>query len=161
MSLLSGIQKEAHREANRRYVTRNVEKVRERNRLRKRRDYEDPIRKLVLRIRVRVYRALRWSKTRVFKSNSTMGLVGITKDGLLKHIESQFLPGMNWENMGDWHLDHIKPCASFDLSDPEQQKLCFHYTNLQPLWASDNLSKGPKLSMERTLRQKYSVQSVA
>ena len=48
---------------------------------------------------------------------------------------------MSWENMGEWHLDHIRPCASFDLTDPDQQRQCFHYSNLQPLWASDNLSK--------------------
>lgn len=54
---------------------------------------------------------------------------------------------MTWANYGKsgWHIDHIKPCASFDLSDPDQQKACFHYSNLQPLWAFDNLSKGAKL----------------
>lgn len=45
---------------------------------------------------------------------------------------------------GKIHIDHIKPCTSFDLADPEQQKACFHYTNLQPLWAVDNLKKGEK-----------------
>lgn len=50
-----------------------------------------------------------------------------------------FLPGMSWERRSDIHIDHIRPCASFDLTDPEQQKQCFHYTNLKPLWARDNL----------------------
>lgn len=49
---------------------------------------------------------------------------------------------------GEWHIDHIKPCASFDLTDPEEQKECFHYTNLQPLWAKDNLNKGAKYDDE-------------
>jgi hypothetical protein len=53
---------------------------------------------------------------------------------------------MTWENHGryGWHIDHIRPCASFDLADPEQQRKCFHYTNLQPLWASENMRKGDK-----------------
>ena len=63
------------------------------------------------------------------------------------HLENQFVDGMNWNNYGKngWHIDHIKPCASFDLTDPKQQKICFHYTNLQPLWAIDNLIKHSKL----------------
>ena len=67
-----------------------------------------------------------------------------------QHLESQFLPGMTWENHSPdgWHIDHIKPCSSFDLTDPEQQKICFHYTNLQPLWATDNLSKGKKVDWQ-------------
>jgi len=79
------------------------------------------------------------------KSNNTMGLVGCDSDQLMRHIESMFDEHMSWENYGDWHVDHILPCAHFDLTDPEQQAKCFHYTNLQPLWASDNLSKSNKL----------------
>ena len=55
---------------------------------------------------------------------------------------------MTRDNYGMWHVDHIIPCASFDFSDPKQQELCFHYTNLQPLWAEDNLKKGAKLDYE-------------
>lgn len=63
------------------------------------------------------------------------------------HIESQFKDNMSWDNHGlhGWHIDHKTPCASFDLKDPEEQKICFHYSNLQPLWAKDNLSKGCKI----------------
>lgn len=75
------------------------------------------------------------------KAMPTMQLVGCDVEMLRLHIESQFKPGMTWENMGQWHIDHIKPCASFDLSKPEDQMACFHYTNLQPLWARDNLRK--------------------
>ncbi|REK64910.1 MAG: hypothetical protein DWQ49_01035, partial [Bacteroidetes bacterium] len=81
------------------------------------------------------------------KSKNTLKLLGCSVDFLKKHIESQFEPGMSWENYGfdGWHMDHIVPCASFDLSDPEQQQKCFNYTNLQPLWAKDNISKSAKL----------------
>ena len=62
----------------------------------------------------------------------------------MDHLEKQFQPGMSWDNHGydGWHVDHIRPCASFDLTDEEQVRKCFHYTNLQPLWAKDNLRKG-------------------
>lgn len=80
------------------------------------------------------------------KAASTMELAGCTVAQLRHHLQARFTDGMNWENYGKhgWHIDHIRPCASFDLSDPEQQRQCFHYTNLQPLWAADNIRKGAK-----------------
>ena len=79
-------------------------------------------------------------------------LAGCGLDELRRHIESKWVDGMSWENYGNpngdhtncWHIDHIKPCCSFNLIDIEEQRKCFHYTNLQPLWAKDNLSKGGK-----------------
>lgn len=79
------------------------------------------------------------------KSLSTMMLIGCEIDYLMIHIQTQFTRGMNWENYGLWHIDHIKPCAKFDLSKPKEQSKCFHYTNLQPLWAEDNLRKSDKI----------------
>jgi len=55
---------------------------------------------------------------------------------------------MTRENHGKWHLDHVRPCASFDLTKPEEQEKCFHYSNYQPLWAEQNLSKGAKLDYD-------------
>lgn len=92
------------------------------------------------RLRNRVKMAL----TRGLRSGKFWDLTGCTIGELLEHIERQFTSGMSWENRGQWHLDHIRPCASFDLSDPEQQRACFHFTNLQPLWARDNLAKGAR-----------------
>lgn len=73
-----------------------------------------------------------------------MQLVGCSVTDLKKHLEKQFQPGMSWDNWGNdgWHIDHIRPCSSFDLTDPAEQVKCFHYTNMQPLWATDNLKKG-------------------
>tara|TARA_R110002051_G_scaffold325769_1_gene431022 strand:+ start:5782 stop:6384 length:603 start_codon:yes stop_codon:yes gene_type:complete len=75
---------------------------------------------------------------------SSFDFVGCSIDELKEHLSSQFQNGMSWENYGEWHIDHIKSCASFDLSIEEEQHKCFHYSNLQPLWAIDNLKKGSK-----------------
>lgn len=82
------------------------------------------------------------------KAENTILLLGCTVPYLKGHIALQFSEGMSWDNYGEWEIDHIIPCSSFDLADPQQQKKCFHYTNLQPLWKSDNRSKGAKLPEE-------------
>jgi hypothetical protein len=86
------------------------------------------------------------------KIDDTMALVGINLDGLKLHIESLFVRGMNWDAFmrGEIHIDHKRPCASFDLSRPDHQRECFHYTNLQPLWKFENLSKGAKFNLTET-----------
>tara|TARA_R110002073_G_scaffold135637_1_gene283912 strand:+ start:947 stop:1540 length:594 start_codon:yes stop_codon:yes gene_type:complete len=78
------------------------------------------------------------------KAHKTMRLLGCTIDYVRHYLEAQFAEGMTWDNHGGWHIDHIKPCAAFDLTNDKQQLECFNYTNLQPLWASDNMSKGSK-----------------
>lgn len=95
--------------------------------------------RLRLYLRNRIKSALK----RVKKSKRTEQLVGCTIDQLRSHIESQFKPGMEWANhsQNGWHIDHIRPCASFNLCDPQQQERCFHYTNLQPLWGEENRRK--------------------
>ena len=80
------------------------------------------------------------------KSKPTLILLGCTIEELWTHLENKFTEGMTKENHGKWHVDHIIPCVSFDLTKPEQQAKCFHYTNLQPLWAKDNQEKGAKYS---------------
>lgn len=96
--------------------------------------------KLIHTIRVRIKDVLRGHS----KSDSTINMLGCTINELWKHLESTFKPGMTKENHGLWHVDHIIPCSSFDLSKPEEQAKCFHYSNLQALWAHENLSKGDK-----------------
>lgn len=80
------------------------------------------------------------------KATKTIELVGCSIDYLKNHLESKFDSNMSWDNYGSyWHIDHIRPCASFDLSDLEQQKICFHYSNLQPLEAKENIRKGARV----------------
>jgi hypothetical protein len=82
------------------------------------------------------------------KSARTLELIGCTIPELRTHLERQFTPGMSWDNYGygddKWHIDHIRPCASFDLTDPAQQRACFHFSNLQPLWQPDNFRKNKR-----------------
>ena len=80
-------------------------------------------------------------------SVKTLDVIGCSIEELKKYLEAKFLEGMNWSNYGlkGWHIDHIKPCSSFDLTNEEELKKCFHYTNLQPLWCRDNWSKSDKL----------------
>jgi hypothetical protein len=100
----------------------------------------DPNFKLLTILRGRIKDVLRGHS----KSDSTINVLGCTIEELWQHLEKQFQPNMTKENHGEWHVDHIIPCTSFDLTDPKQQVKCFHYTNLQPLWALDNLKKGQK-----------------
>lgn len=80
------------------------------------------------------------------KAAKTMELIGCSVLELRTHLEARFKPGMTWENYGPvWHIDHIKPCAAFNLIHPEQQRICFHWTNLQPLFASENIQKSDKV----------------
>jgi hypothetical protein len=87
--------------------------------------------------RSRIYRALKQN----WKSGHTLELLGCSVDFLKQWLETKFQLGMTWENYGKWHIDHIIPCCKFDLSRIDEQKKCFHYTNLQPLWAEDNWKK--------------------
>ena len=78
------------------------------------------------------------------KKMSTLKYLGCTAKELKQHLENQFKEGMTWDNYGidGWHIDHIRPLCSYDLTIEEDQLEAFHYTNLQPLWAEENISKG-------------------
>ena len=95
-------------------------------------------------LRTRIWSALKGNT----KSLNTMFLIGCEIDYLMYHIQNQFTEGMNWDNYGKWHIDHKKPCASFDLSKKSEQLKCFNYTNLQPLWAKQNREKRNKHEVE-------------
>lgn len=102
-------------------------------------------RRFASRLRTLVYVSLKSQSAS--KAGATVDLIGCSIAELQLHIASKFQPGMSWANHGrnGWHIDHVVPCSLFDLTDIEQQKKCFHYTNLQPLWAIDNIKKSNKL----------------
>jgi hypothetical protein len=139
-------------------VTEYDKRNREANRARYRRNPWDPARRHAykkvrletdLQFKLRTYLSKRMvcaiKRGHARKSNRTITLLGCSIPELRAHIEAQFKDGMTWENWGAWHIDHRRPCASFNLTDPAQQSACFHYSNLQPLWAAENLSKGARL----------------
>lgn len=109
----------------------------------KKRMREEPEYRLINLHRKRIINALKRTK----KLDKSINLLGCSISFLKQYLESKFKQGMTWENQGrfGWHIDHIIPCAAFDLTKEEEQRKCFHYTNLQPLWAVDNLKKGDKI----------------
>ena len=121
---------------------KNAERINDQTRQRKK---DNPHLLMACRLRARVRQALR-KNSMAKKTNTTLKLVGLKSwQDLWEHLEKQFEKGMSKKNMNKWHIDHRIPCASFDLSKVSEQKKCFNYKNLQPLWAFDNLSKGAKL----------------
>src|SRR5690606_37373312 len=102
------------------------------------RKLQDPRFKLIFNLRNRLRKALKGNT----RDKGFLKLLGCDPDQLKLHLESKFQPGMSWDNYGEWHIDHIKPLANFDLTDKEELKKACNYSNLQPLWAADNLSKG-------------------
>lgn len=114
-----------------------------RNKKAKERYYSDHNFRTEMILRASFLQAIRLYKGQ--KHTSIKVLIGCNIDKLRSHLQSKFKDGMSWENREKWHIDHIIPCSRFDLTDIEQQKICFHYSNLQPLWAKENLSKGNKI----------------
>jgi hypothetical protein len=124
-------------EYNRKYRKQNMKEY---FRMYKAKQRQEPQHLMCKRLRNRMHKLLAGKE----KSATTMELIGCSREELIAYLESLFEPGMTWEQRRRFHIDHIRPCCSFDLTDPKQQKECFHFTNLRPLWASDNLTKGGK-----------------
>lgn len=135
--------KDRAKEDKRRHYISNKAKIIERERVRYNYKYATDIQfKIKSLLRGRLLHAV----GKEFKRGSAIDLLGCTIEEFKTYISNQFKQGMSWGNYGikGWHLDHIKPCASFDLTKEEDQRRCFHYTNFQPLWALENYSKGAK-----------------
>ena len=153
--------KEERNKKQREYNKKNWDSTgREKDRIRKKKKYdEDAQYRLKSQLRHRLWMALKAQNAS--KNKKTMEYLGCSVEHYYKHMESQFRDGMNWENMGTkpdgtpgWQRDERKPCAEFDFTNEEEIHMCFHYTNLQPLWKEENQDKGDKFD-EETFKYKW------
>jgi hypothetical protein len=124
------------------YFIKNHDKIKEyQKNYKKNRLKNDPLFRLSINISSRIRGYLKINN--ITKKNTTFDIVGCNPHELKTHLEKNFIGNMSWENYGEWHIDHIIPLSSAS-NEEELYKLC-HFTNLQPLWAEDNLKKGNKL----------------
>lgn len=129
---------EARREYNRRWRAEHAEEFRIKNAARQRAKRKDPQFRIAHNLRTRLCAFVKGKE----KAASTLTLLGMDLHEFRIYIRGQFRPGMTWENYGPvWELDHVRPCASFDLKDLEQQKICFRWDNYQPLFWEENRRK--------------------
>ena len=137
--------REYHAEYTRQWRLKNKHKTRLRRNV-------DLAFKAKVTLRKRLWEAVRAQVNRGLKDSANVGQrrpgsairsLGCSIPELLRHIEAQFKPGMTWGNwsLNGWHIDHMHPLSSFDLTDMEQLQAACHFTNLQPLWAKENLAK--------------------
>lgn len=146
--------KEIQRRSGKKYRENNLEKLRERGRIyarnnkkktnahRRERRKSDFKYKITCILRARMWNALKGNT----KSATTKELLGCSTGHLKLYLEKQFTKEMSWDNYGSyWQIDHMLPCASFDMSLEEEQRKCFHYTNLQPLTCQENREKRDKI----------------
>lgn len=136
------VNKEKIKKRHREYYEVNKEKINKQQMFyNKNKRKEDSTYRLKDTLRSRTYNAFKYKGWK--KNSKTQEMLGASYDVVKTHIERQFTKGMTWDNHGEWHIDHIYPLSK--AKDEEHlRKLC-HYTNLQPLWASDNISKSDKL----------------
>jgi len=127
------------------YRQANKEKIAKRRRqYEKKRRANDPAYRMICSLRTGLYEAMNGNS----KPKKTMELLGCSKEHLEHHLSAQFTDGMTLENYGEWQIDHIQAVSRFDHSDPEQVAICWHYTNMQPMWAKDNNRKSNKIISE-------------
>lgn len=121
----------------RKYKRENLHKTREYERNKWKTDEKYRLRKL---LRGRLHSALKAQDST--KYYTTLELLGCSIQFFRDYLESQFKPEMTWSNHGKvWEIDHIKPCALFNLSDKQQQKQCFYYLNFQPLFKTSEIAQ--------------------
>lgn len=131
------------KQRNRLWFDRNRERIMALRRVTDARKRADPIHNVAQRVRRRLHHGLRNGR----ESMTTQEMLGYTFRELKQHLERQFLKGMTWSNMGEWHIDHIIPLCAFKYSGPSDMdfKRAWCLTNLRPLWATDNLAKNDKI----------------
>jgi len=130
--------KDKVRQYDQRWISKNRDKINAKHRNKYK---NNPMHKLMVLNRVYIDQLIK--RTKYLKIGSCREYLGAEPQQVKDHIEKQFLPGMCWENHGEWHIDHIIPLSSAK-TETELKKL-FHYTNLQPLWKIDNLKKNNKI----------------
>ncbi len=113
----------------------------------KNRTLNEPLYKLTNNIRTRI--SISITRQNYTKRSKTYQILGCSFEEFKQHLERQFTEGMNWENQGEWHLDHIYPVSL--AKDEEELIRLNHYTNFQPLWAIDNLKKGNKITEQQLI----------
>lgn len=138
-----GVEPSHRRSLGRKSYRRNISERRSKARRKKNRLRATPEGAIQIALRQRLYQLVRSRAAR--KIQSAIDVVGCDITTLCSHLEKRFKPGMSWENYGQWHVDHKRPCATFNLLELSEQRACFHFTNLQPLWALENLTKGSKI----------------
>jgi len=137
--------KDRQREYGRKWIAENLDKHRTSVREAMRRKRSTAKGRLENNVSRALNRALRGKKN----GEPSFALLGFAVEELMTHLERQFQRGMTWENYGKWHVDHIRPLASFTYSDPSDPdfKRAWALTNLRPLWATENISKGARVSL--------------
>ena len=128
------------------YREKNIDKIREVKRnYEKTRKHNDPLYKLISNFRTAIYQVLKESN--VEKNKHYFDILQYTPESLINHLESQFDENMNWENYGEWHVDHKLPITSFNIEEmgDEEFMRCWSLDNLQPMWGTDNIRKSNKV----------------
>ena len=124
----------------------NIDKHRENKRnYEKYRKANDPLYKLIANFRTAIYQVLK--ENNLNKNGHYFVILKYTPEELIQHLESQFTDGMNWENYGDWHVDHKLPITYFRISEPGDEEFmkCWSLDNLQPMWGEENIKKSNKV----------------
>ncbi len=135
-----------HNQYRKKHYSNNREAIIKQATRRKKVRYQtDPYYKLKKQMRNRLKLALKNN----WKSGQTIELLGCSISELKYYIESQFQPGMTWNNRKDWHIDHIKPLCTFNLNNPDQVKIACHHSNLRPLWAEENMRRSRNANVYR------------
>tara|TARA_R110000796_G_scaffold160981_1_gene277724 strand:- start:9 stop:629 length:621 start_codon:yes stop_codon:yes gene_type:complete len=135
--------KEQIKECHKKYYQDNKEKINKKTlEYQKVKRLKDPLYKMKGNLRTRTSTAFR--NKGYNKNSKTQKMLGVSWEVCKAHIQRQFTKGMTWDNSAEWHIDHIIPLTSANTEE-ELKKLC-HYSNLQPLWAIDNLMKSAKIN---------------
>ncbi len=140
--------KESIKKNSKQYYKSNKERINEyKKQYIKQRKKTEPLFKISCNLRNITYMAFK--RKGYSKNTKTKEMLGVDWEVAKQYIERKFTKGMNWSNYGEWHIDHIIPLAS--AKTPERLKQLCHYTNLQPLWAEDNLSKSDSINGQQTM----------